>query len=324
VIFSTPYLIELVRSGAGAAPPIEFAIRSFYLAEGLLGNRKDWRTPLANAVSLPLNYFLEFGFFFMVAVAQGKRLRHFKKLNDEHACGIAMLGTSILVCSFLRSNSIQSNDLGWRGILVAQFVLLLWAAELWDNALFPSGKTRFTLLGWTLALGALPAIYDVTMLRIYPILLDDLSIPRYHWLAPDHLLGERTYALRQVYETIARDLPRRALVQQNPDGLPGDLFYGLYADRQTVAETAGCGVVFGGEAAPCPAILAQLHELFGSTGTLESPQVDSTCRKLSITALIVKDTDGVWRNQHSWVWTRTPFTANNYSRAFLCGDADKQ
>ena len=75
---------------------------------------------------------------------------------------------------------------------------------------------------------------------------DKVEIPRYHWLAPDHQLGERTYALRQVYERLKSELPGNALVQQNPNGVPGDLFYGLYADRQTAAETSSCGVAFGG------------------------------------------------------------------------------
>ncbi len=37
---------------------------------------------------------------------------------------------SILVCTFLRSGVIANNDLGWRGFLIAQFVLLIRGAQL--------------------------------------------------------------------------------------------------------------------------------------------------------------------------------------------------
>ena len=326
---STPYLLELFGKGSGSVgsvhEPIGFTIRSFYFAEALVGASgagSRWLVPLANAAALPLNYFLEFGFFFAVGIKQWKRLRQQRSFSEEDAFWVAMLATSLILCSFLRSNTISYNDLGWRGIIVAQFVLLIWGAELWEDGLFPprkTRKTRFSAVGAMLVLGVAATIYDVTMLRIYPILLDDLAIPRYGWLAPDHHLGERTYALRQVYETLNRELPKDALVQQNPNASPEDLFYGLYADRQTAAETLSCGVVFGGSAALCADILKPINALFAPSGSVDSAQVDLVCRKLSITALVVKDTDGVWNDKASWVWQRQPLIENTHARAFLCG-----
>jgi len=311
-VMAIPYLLELTRelpgTGSGSSGttfPIQFAVRSFYLAEALMGPGNSWRTTLANTLALPLNYFLEFGFFFMVA------LRQWKKGGDS--CGTALLVTSILVSTFLRSNSISNNDLGWRGIIFAQFVLLIWAAELWDDGLFPSQRRVFSAVGVMLALGPMATVYDVTMLRIYPILLDSLNIARYHWLAPDHHLGERTYALREVYERLGRELPEKAIVQQNPNAIPGDLFYGLYADRQTAVETPGCGVVFGGSAALCESVLTPVREVFD-----HGANMDQVCRELSISAVIVKDTDAVWADQESWIWKKEPHMSNHNARAFLC------
>jgi hypothetical protein len=313
LVMAVPYLLDLTRevpvagSGSGSVTlPIQFAIRSFYFAEALAGPGPSWQTTLANTLALPLNYFLEFGFFFMVGIKQWKR--------GGDACGTALLITSLVVCTFLRSNSISNNDLGWRGIVFAQFVLLIWATELWDNGLFLSRRSMFSAVGVMLALGFAATLYDVTMLRIYPILLDDFSIPRYHWLAPDHHLGERTYALREVYERLGRELPENAIIQQNPDAVPGDLFYGLYADRQTAVETPSCGAIFGGPAALCVSVVAPVREVFDSDA-----HVDQICRELSISAVIAKDTDTVWANRDSWVWRREPLVGNNYARAFLCG-----
>ena len=308
-----PYVLELARVLPGSGPgnggarfPIQFAVRSFYFAEALAGSGNGWRTTLANTLALPLNYFLEFGFFFVAGIRQWKR--------GGDTCGTVLLVTSVVVCTFLRSNSIANNDLGWRGIIFAQFVLLIWAAEIWDDGLFPSRRRAFSAVGVMLALGIAATVYDVTMLRIYPILLDDLAIPRYHWLAPDHRLGERTYALREVYERLGRELPENAIVQQNPNAIPGDLFYGLYAERQTAVETPACGIVFGGPAALCESILTPVQGVFDGTGN-----VDQVCRKLSLSAVIVKDTDAVWLNKSSWVWAREPLIGNGYARAFLCG-----
>jgi hypothetical protein len=303
---SFPYLLELARGlpgtgagGGGATLPIQFAVRSFYFAEALVGAGNSWRTTVANTLALPLNYFLEFGFFFVAGIRQWKR--------NRDGCEMALLITSILICTFLRSNSIANNDLGWRGIIFAQFVLLIWASELWD-------KRTLSAMGVMLALGFAATVYDVAMLRIYPLLLDNLNIPRYHWLAPDYRLGERTYALREVYERLDRELPESAVVQQNPNAIPGDLFYGLYADRQTAVETPSCGVVFGGDASACEGILAPVRGVFDRA---DSP--DPVCRQFSISAVIVKDTDAVWRDKTSWVWTRKPLIGNSYARAFFCG-----
>jgi hypothetical protein len=320
---AAPYLLELLGTGSGSAQaPIVFGIRRFYFVEVFteaFGSGKPWQVPLVNALSLPLNYFLEFGFFFVVAIKMWKKIRDQGGFADEDACAVTMLATSIIVCTFLRSNVISNNDLGWRGMLIAQFILLIWAAELWDNGLFRGQKAVFTAVGAMLALGAAATLYDVTMLRLYPLMLDDFAIPRNTWMAADQKLGERTYALRQVYERLKTELPKNSIVQHNPNVESGDLFYGLYADRQTAAETSACGVLFGGPAALCPGVITPIRELFAPTGSLDFAQVDQICRQLSIGALVVKDTDSVWKDKTSWVWKKEPLIGNAYSRAFLCG-----
>ena len=268
-----------------------------------MGSGSGWKTGLANLLTLPLNYFLEFGFFFVVGVRWWKQ----KRGSFENA----LLATSLVVCSFLRSNSIASNDLGWRGIIFAQFVLLIWSSEmLCDGGL----SLRKSAAGVMLVLGIAATAYDVPMLRIYPLLLDIFDIPRYHWLAPDHHLGERTYAMREVYERLGSELPLNAIVQQNPNAVPGDLFYGLYADRQTTVDSPGCGISLGAPASLCDGVLMPVRGIFDGTGS-----VDSVCRQLGITAVIVKDTDPVWGNAGSWIWTRAPLNGNKYARVFRCG-----
>jgi hypothetical protein len=168
-------------------------------------------------------------------------------------------------------------------------------------------------------LGVAGTLYEVSMLRLFPIISDRFPIPRYAFLGMDRNLGKRNYALRQVYEKLKKVLPGDAVVQHNPNTDPGDLPYGLYADRQAAAETAQCGVVFGGDTKLCNGIVSQLNELFQPLGAIPANEVDSACRRLSIDALIVKDTDKVWADKDGWVWKKEPYIANDYARVFLCG-----
>lgn len=325
LLLLAPYVAELSRRiGGNAHGAIQLTIRSFYFAEALVGEASTgshWKVALADLVSLPLNYFLEFGFFFVVAVKQWQRLRRQESLSDDEACGVALLLTSVVLCTFLRSNTIANNDLGWRGMILAQFVLLLWAADLWDDGLFPAKRRWRSAVGAMVMLGAAATVYDVTMQRMYPVLLDELAIPRYHWLAPDQKLGERTYALRQVYEELRWGLPEMAVVQQNPDVEPADVFSGMYVDRQAAAETASCGEVFGGSTELCDGILKPIRLLFAGSSGLEPVQVDALCKELSISAVVVKDTDAVWGDRGSWVWKKEPVIENGFARAFRCGIA---
>ena len=142
-------------------------------------------------------------------------------------------------------------------------------------------------------------------------------------MSSDHNLGSRTYALRQLYEDLQSRLPQSAVLQHNPHTDPGDLFYGLYADRQVAAETLACGTVFGGDPVLCSQIIGPICELFEKPGAVPVERVAAVCKTLSINALIVKDTDPVWADRGSWVWEKRPLVANEYARAFVCGRGDK-
>ena len=285
-----------------------------------------------NALTLPLNYFLELGLFFVVAVMQWRRMRNSQSFfRHKDLCGLVMAATSVVICSFLRSSVIAKNDLGWRGFLVAQFVLLIWAAEFWDEGVlvskqsavrvrprFISPDDRRRLMALLLVLGVTGSLYEVFMTRFYFVTLDKHQKTRNALLAGERL-GERTYELRQVYQSLDKILPESAVVQHNPNAEPGDAFYGLYADRQAAAETSACGVVFGGDPALCSAIIGPIYDLFEMRGAVDAGRVDEICRDLSIDALVVKDTDKVWADKNSWVWKKQPDLANDSARVFLCG-----
>ena len=93
----------------------------------------------------------------------------------------------------------------------------------------------------------------------------------------------------------------------------------MYADRRIAIETPCCGVIFGGDAHRCTEVMPAISAVFAGRGASDWRGVEALCRELSIAALVVKDTDSVWQDQHSWVWTRQPLVASQRARAVLCG-----
>lgn len=338
-----PYSFELLgvhaKQSSGGGSFLQFGIRSFPLTEALISSSdlRGWRVPLANALLLPLNYVLALGFPLLVAFVQWRRMHASKNsFGRPEMCGFTMAATSILVCTFLRSGVITYNDLGTRGVMVAQFVFVIWCADLLQEGLLARrvnttaargnlirlSKGGRNLLVAALVLGVAGTINDLWVSRFLPIIEDATSIQGYSWLPSDHNLGSRTYALRQLYDELKLKLPRTAVMQHNPRTSPGDLFQGLYADRQVAADTLECGTVFGGDPGLCRQIIGPIDDLFEKPGAVDAARVDAACKALSINALVVKDTDAVWADKNSWVWKKEPLIANRYARAFLCSSAD--
>lgn len=331
---SVPFLVSLRGRGSGGAF-LQLGFKEFFFIQiflKALGLTHAWRT-FADVVFLPVSYFLELGLFGVVGwiVWKGVRAKKRPFMRPEMA-GFAMISTSIVVCTFLRTGVIQNNDLGWLGFLIAQFILLIWAADLFMKLSVRSrvqanatgdgtiGRGRRDLLIAFLMIGALGVVYDLTMLRFFPLLSDAGVVPKLLWLAKDEKLGIRTYANREAYEWLRARTPVQAILQQNPQVDVQDSFYGLYANRQTVAENISCGTVFGGDPQQCRPISTRLIALFSAGDNSSSQSFVLACRSLPVDFFVAKDTDGAWKDQHSWVWTRTPIFANGFVRLFPCPD----
>ncbi len=317
-------LVHYVRDLRGSASGGSFlvpTVRAFKIPDLMLASLHAalWKIWLANLLLLPLNYFLELGFFLVIGVVALKRLRAARapwSRWDLAAC--AMAGSSIAVSTFLRSGVIGNNDLGCRGFLPAQFILLLWAVSL-------AGKPELSgrrLRGWLAFLwlvGAAGTVYEVCLLRGFPVLSDFVQVTRYSWLATEGQLGKRTYAARQVYERLRETLPPAAVMEHNPDTDPGFIPYGLYADRQLAAEASNCGTVLGGDASLCASMYPILSGLFNPPAAAPPQDVDAVCNQFAIRVLVARDTDRVWADPRSWVWNRKPLAANSMVRALPCG-----
>lgn len=322
-VVALPYLLGLRVPAAAtyqSGSPLQFTVRAFSLAAlvpGWRGMTQTSRLLLVNLPLVPLNYALEFGFFFLVGVLQCRKLRQTGgPLTRAQLAAVTMIATSGLICTFLRSNVIGCNDLGWRGFLIAQFVLLLWGADLLAGGLRPhfvsAGERR--LLALFIILGAAGTVYDLALTRVYPILADRGVVPPLDWMSPDRQFGKRTYAARAAYEWAQSASADTAAIQFNPGVTFQETTAMLYADRRAVAADRTCNTSFGGDAKRCAPIVDRLNQLYAAV----LPDTDSVCENLPVDLVIAKDTDPAWRDPQSWVWREEPVFTSNYVRVFEC------
>jgi hypothetical protein len=307
VVLALPFLRELAGKPGSQGSFLVIEARHFQPASQLL-DALDWWTPLtsgiANILCLPLGYFLELGFFAIVGwFAIWRRPR-----SEAESAARLMLVAALGFLSFVRSHTIQMNDFGARGMLIPQFILVLWGA-MW---LAENGK-RSWLVRFTLVVGIVTSGLELLTLRLYPVLADHEIINGAMEIDPDENLGLRDYSARLVYGRLDRVLPASAVVQHNPSGAQ-DLMAGLYSNRQFAIMDLPTAVTFTGDPTSPKRVLAPLVQLFA--GERQDPV--TVCRQLGIDVLVVKDVDPVWSQPESWVWKAAPLAKADRMIALGC------
>jgi len=330
-IWALPFL-STFRGAAGGGSFVEFELRPFPLV-AIIAQQfgvafQSGPAKVLYAVFLPINYGLELGFFLGVGILRLRQLlRKEIEASANELAAWTMVATSFLIGTFLRSSTLETNDLGWRCFLPAQLILLLWAAMAVHDWWFSGIELQTTPSQWTrrvlatvLVLGVGSTALQVFMLRMFPILLDRGEIARPDWPAwvvANPQFGKRAYALRSAYQALDTHLPSSAVLQSKPR--PGDaILHMLYSGRDAAAGNGDCGVDFGGDANACALRLRRLDHLFEFP---DGSDLDSACRAYGIDAVVVENLDPVWKELSSWVWTRQPDVANDYVRAFRCPTA---
>ena len=193
LVLAIPYVLELLPRESGTAgtggvggPLLQLAVRPFSFVNALFGLQMGWRTNLLNVVLLPANYGFELGFFFIAGVVQCVAMwRKRRSLTSAQLCGLTMAAVSLAICTFVKSSVIENNDLGWRGTMVAQFVLLIWGAELLSDGLISSvtpARAGRGLIGlsakWrvltvaALVLGVAGSVYELVKVRFFTLTSD--------------------------------------------------------------------------------------------------------------------------------------------------------
>jgi hypothetical protein len=267
-------------------------------------------------LSFGAEYGIEFGFFLLIGVLKLNRFRTSGKLRPQDLATLAISGTAMFLCTFFRSAT-GSNDLGWRGMMLVQFVLVIWATDVLDPYLTTerrkAGKPGWLPVAYVLMFcGFLGTVAQLTILRFETIAVDAGLLPSTNF---SRGASQRTYSLRILYSRLDRMLPGNAVVQVNPDN-GVDIEWGLYSHRQTAASGRDCVVADGGDARTCEAAMPSILRLFDAS--LADPKdAQAIARKYRIDAVIVDDADSVWGNSESWIHKIPPAVDTAAARAFL-------
>jgi hypothetical protein len=301
ILLALPFLLEITAPGPpGSAPSavsrISFTIREF---KPLPERFDNWKTRL---LLLPLNYFLELGVYLYVAWICCRRLWRQKQRSPSEIAALAIFLSSVAIATFMRSDVADTNDLGWRAWMPAQFILLLWTTGLLtDKSLRP---VQYGLLTLLLTIGILTTLLDLAKLRGNMVLRDYYG---------DRQAGVRLAALADTYAWIRAHTPGDAVVQPNPDR---SIFpQGLFAERAGLAIGSECEK-FSGRPEDCRVIKAAVRPLFDGT---EAPDTFAkVCGAYRLDLIVVDDTDGSWKKTNSWVTGEQPVFSTAFSKVFAC------
>jgi hypothetical protein len=328
LLLAIPYLHDLQGPSTAGSSFVFFAFRDYSVAQLWLRHMGVNNAMVLKLSQLPILfivYFLEFGVYFLVAwYCLCREMRTHWNIPFRQRAAWVMFSLSLLIVSVLASNTTGNNDLGSRGMLVVQFVLLIWAAPLISELFLLQGRSRLGR-AWTIALsvslllGALGTLLQLGLLRAYaPIVDAGISVQTEPWIGRAPGFGKRTLLLRKSLDGLKANTPRAAVVQYNPATPDLNVFH-LYADRQVAAGDDACGSTFGGELEKCRQVYPYIDAAFNKPATSDRWNMDQLCDAFQINVLVATNSDPVWKDARSWVWTRPPLFSDNTMRAFACG-----
>ena len=329
LLLSLPFLSDLRAPSKAGSRFASFAFRDYEVAQQWLklqGVHDPAILAFSRYPSTVVVYFFEFGLYFLVGwLCFRQAMRQKWQLTTRQLAAWTMLGVCLLVVTFLSSDATGANDLGFRGILVVQFVLLIWAAPWVSGIFYPSDANRLSA-GWRIALalsvllGVCGTLLQVGILRAYAPMIDaGISRRTEPWMGPLPGLGQHTRLMREGIEELKRVTPRTAVLQYNPIGSDVFLFH-LYANRQVSVGDESCGTTFGGSWEECKQVLPYLNAFFNRPNEEAAKwSLDEICDDIHVDVIAVTSSDKAWYETQSWVWTRKPLVANDALRAFRCG-----
>ena len=333
LIFISPFLAGLVSptgetSTASSASPVAFYIRPFMASVVFPEGTPSIVLGTANFFMLPLNYLFELGFFFLMAAIWIQEFySRNKNTNPIYKAELVLAAVTTVVLSFLYSTLISINDLGIRGWLPLQIILIVWAVDVitmfmgnekWITPrifrVLENPKSLGLVLGVTLTLGLLTTSLEAISLRTWAILIDMNVTDFPNSISVDNHLGERTFYARLAYSYISENTPNNVIIQSNPQNQM-ERPSGLYATRQMVISDR---TIYG---VPIP-VYAKLSQDIGSIfrrKTSSWDDIDTKCTQYKIDILVFKDTDRVWESLPDLKTIRPPLYENPYYALYSCG-----
>lgn len=300
LVLALPFIHDLSQSRQGGGPPLELTVREFFpftRAHQYLGLDISCGQ-LCRALSLPLNYGLEFGFFALTTVLYWRQRRRQDPLARGERLLLTQTAAALLFCSVVKS-SVALNDLGWRGMMFVQFAALLWAVPVMLT-FAEHGRWRPWLKA-AAALGLAATAIQAVQLRLQPATQHDAE-------------------LRRTYEWISANTPPDALLQHDPTPAL-EALHAVYGNRQVAFSDWQYGTLYGVDPVRAVSLRTELAALFAAP-SLPAAAAAALAGRYGITTLVAKAEDPAWRNRSSWVWATPPRFATGSTRVIAVADLE--
>jgi hypothetical protein len=311
-LVATPYALHLRSAAQVPLAPIVPYIREFLPLSRLLSSQSGLTQALGALIALPVNYFMEFGFYALAALMWGRDARRRRwQIETEEKFGVAFAASSLVIATFAKA-VLSLNDLGFRGILPAQFFLLLCAVRMLHQA---GVESPFRMLDYR------PAMARVLLVcAIFGCMTTawDWVGTRAGRLADNRITHSQPrlrYQLRLAYEFLRDTLPQSAITQHNPDVKKPHLPSGIYGERQVVASDWWQGPLLAIEPKAYERTARSIARIFKPHASVK--EVKELALEYSISALVVDVLDPVWHDPGSWIWQMKPDFAQDSVRVFL-------
>lgn len=331
IVFALPFLAGILAGGTGSeGAPIIVEVRKFMPIIPFVDWLPESGQSLLYLALLPINYLMELGFFMVAGLLWMQEYRSGRILNRPIIFfEIILLSVVVVISSLFRSAIVPSNEIGWRGWLMGQFILLVWAVDVLDiypifdrarekiTGSFDAAKARsIQVLMLFAVIGFMTSVTDVVLLRFWPALVDQNVAGFPNGLSPDAQLGKRTYAARVAYSFVRDQLPADLVIQPNPeDGI--DRQSGLYGTRQ-IAISANAP--FNVPVSLLEKNIGRISEIFTVDDDRTWERIDGLCEEMFIDILVVDDLDPLWDNLPVLSEQRDPLYTNEYFAIYKCGD----
>ena len=303
-----PFALDLLHaSRLGHMSPVAFSLRTLTLLGQLVEPSGEVARNLLYLAALPVTYVVELGFPLFGAVAYWvKQRRTGQPVRREDLFLLFLSAAAVIVTGFFRS-SLRNNDLGWRGILLAQFAMVYWSASLIEEVLEEhSGRwsalwrgTAGKALVILLLLGVSTTAYEAVVFRVAPIIehMDsEVPVRALNEREASQWILDETDVTRAVYAFVPERIHR----------------FNTYVPGQTVC-TPHFAKLFGiprGTLAVLDGELAALDEAI-------TPSVaDSILDVHRVDYYLMTREAPAWDDAEAWTSTRSPAFENATTRVY--------
>ena len=315
LIFVLPFLFELLGFERTTSP-LGLWVRDFEPLASIVADKSHLFGHFAYLFALPLNYFMELGVYFLVAVWWIGNRRQERNWDAQSKLMMLLLSLAFILCSFVRS--FPTNDFGWRGLLPGQFVLLLFATELFmkHSPIKHQNLGRWRVAMAFVVIGVATSAAEVVLLRSYEPLSDAGLAQRTFMLTPTLTTGMRNAQLRAAYDWIRNNTDPSAIIQQNPI-ITEEIQLGLYAERSTSVYGRSY-ILF-----PTKKEYTDFRTALVTIARIYQPGVPfkrahDLCGQAKLDYIVTQDLDPVWGDPSSFVWKEQPLFETPMVRVFHC------